>query len=149
MKLKIILKHFFVFVLHLITLIISIEFMKGSIDSQKNLTILILFCLIVLRHLSLYVLNGLPINIFYMDNRKTWITFIIYVLVDIPPCLYYLELFDLADKFGNFVFYGIHLLIARARKIVTKFHNYSYEIVMSLVIVNSCKNVRNSYQIVK
>ena len=37
----------------------------------------------------------------------------------------------------------------RARKIVTKFHNYSYEIVMSPVIVNSYKNGHNSYQIVK
>ena len=41
------------------------------------------------------------------------------------------------------------LLITRARKIVTKFHNYSYEIVMSLVIVNSYENAHNSYQIVK
>ena len=41
------------------------------------------------------------------------------------------------------------LVIIRARKIVTKFHNYSYEIVMSPVIVNSYENVRNSYQIVK
>ena len=40
-------------------------------------------------------------------------------------------------------------LISRARKIVTKFHNYSYEIVMSPVIVNSYKNGHNSYQIVK
>ena len=40
-------------------------------------------------------------------------------------------------------------LIIRARKIVTKFHNYSYEIVMSPVIVNSYKNGHNSYQIVK
>ena len=40
-------------------------------------------------------------------------------------------------------------VITRARKIVTKFHNYSYEIVMSLVIVNSYKNAHNSYQIVK
>ena len=40
-------------------------------------------------------------------------------------------------------------IISRARKIVTKFHNYSYEIVMSPVIVNSYKNVHNSYQIVK
>ena len=38
-------------------------------------------------------------------------------------------------------------LISRARKIVTKFHNYSYEIVMSPVIVNSYKNGHNSYQI--
>ena len=41
------------------------------------------------------------------------------------------------------------LMISRARKIVTKFHNYSYEIVMSPVIVNSYKNAHNSYQIVK
>ena len=41
------------------------------------------------------------------------------------------------------------ILISRARKIVTKFHNYSYEIVMSPVIVNSYKNGHNSYQIVK
>ena len=41
------------------------------------------------------------------------------------------------------------LFISRARKIVTKFHNYSYEIVMSPVIVNSYKNGHNSYQIVK
>ena len=41
------------------------------------------------------------------------------------------------------------LHISRARKIVTKFHNYSYEIVMSPVIVNSYKNGHNSYQIVK
>ena len=41
------------------------------------------------------------------------------------------------------------LVITRARKIVTKFHNYSYEIVMSPVIVNSYKNGHNSYQIVK
>ena len=40
-------------------------------------------------------------------------------------------------------------VITRARKIVTKFHNYSYEIVMSPVIVNSYKNGHNSYQIVK
>ena len=40
-------------------------------------------------------------------------------------------------------------VITRARKIVTKFHNYSYEIVMSSVIVNSYKNGHNSYQIVK
>ena len=40
-------------------------------------------------------------------------------------------------------------MITRARKIVTKFHNYSYEIVMSPVIVNSYKNGHNSYQIVK
>ena len=40
------------------------------------------------------------------------------------------------------------LVITRARKIVTKFHNYSYEIVMSPVIVNSYKNGHNSYQIV-
>ena len=40
-------------------------------------------------------------------------------------------------------------IMSRARKIVTKFHNYSYEIVMSPVIVNSYKNVHNSYQIVK
>ena len=40
-------------------------------------------------------------------------------------------------------------IISRARKIVTKFHNYSYEIVMSPVIVNSYKNGHNSYQIVK
>ena len=38
-------------------------------------------------------------------------------------------------------------MITRARKIVTKFHNYSYEIVMSPVIVNSYKNAHNSYQI--
>ena len=44
---------------------------------------------------------------------------------------------------------AIYLLISRARKIVTKFHNYSYEIVMSPVIVNSYKNGHNSYQIVK
>ena len=42
-----------------------------------------------------------------------------------------------------------NLVITRARKIVTKFHNYSYEIVMSPVIVNSYKNGHNSYQIVK
>ena len=41
------------------------------------------------------------------------------------------------------------LVISRARKIVAKFHNYSYEIVMSPVILNSYKNVHNSYQIVK
>ena len=41
------------------------------------------------------------------------------------------------------------MLMSRARKIVTKFHNYSYEIVMSPVIVNSYKNGHNSYQIVK
>ena len=41
------------------------------------------------------------------------------------------------------------IIITRARKIVTKFHNYSYEIVMSPVIVNSYKNGHNSYQIVK
>ena len=41
------------------------------------------------------------------------------------------------------------IVISRARKIVTKFHNYSYEIVMSPVIVNSYKNGHNSYQIVK
>ena len=41
------------------------------------------------------------------------------------------------------------IIIIRARKIVTKFHNYSYEIVMSPVIVNSYKNGHNSYQIVK
>ena len=40
-------------------------------------------------------------------------------------------------------------VVTRAWKIVTKFRNYSYEIVMSPVIVNSCKNVHNSYQIVK
>ena len=40
-------------------------------------------------------------------------------------------------------------VMSRARKIVTKFHNYSYEIVMSLVIVNSYENAHNSYQIVK
>ena len=43
----------------------------------------------------------------------------------------------------------IEILMSRARKIVTKFHNYSYEIVMSPVIVNSYKNGHNSYQIVK
>ena len=43
----------------------------------------------------------------------------------------------------------ITILISRARKIVTKFHNYSYEIVMSLVVVNSYENAHNSYQIVK
>ena len=48
-------------------------------------------------------------------------------------------------KYSNTVL----LLISRARKIVTKFHNYSYEIVMSPVIVNSYKNGHNSYQIVK
>ena len=42
-----------------------------------------------------------------------------------------------------------YTIISRARKIVTKFHNYSYEIVMSPVIVNSYKNGHNSYQIVK
>ena len=40
-------------------------------------------------------------------------------------------------------------MITRARKIVTKFHNYSYEIFMSPVIVNSYQNAHNSYQIVK
>ena len=36
----------------------------------------------------------------------------------------------------------------RARKIVKKFHNYSYEILISPVIVNSYKNGHKSYQIV-
>ena len=40
-------------------------------------------------------------------------------------------------------------MIIKARKIVTKFHNNSYEIFMSTVIVNSYKNVHNSYQIIK
>ena len=40
-------------------------------------------------------------------------------------------------------------VMTRARKIVTKVHNYSYQIVMSPVIVNSYKNGHNSYQIVK
>ena len=38
----------------------------------------------------------------------------------------------------------IRKVMSRARKIVTKFHNYSYEIVMSPVIVNSYKNGHNS-----
>ena len=41
------------------------------------------------------------------------------------------------------------LIINKARKIVIKFHNYSYEIVLPTVIVNSYKNVQNCYQIVK
>ena len=40
-------------------------------------------------------------------------------------------------------------IINRARKIATKFHYYSYEIVMITVIVNSYKNVHNNYQLVK
>ena len=48
----------------------------------------------------------------------------------------------------NIILVDIFVII-RARKIVTKFHNYSYEIVMSPVIVNSYQNVHNSYQIVK
>ena len=40
-------------------------------------------------------------------------------------------------------------VIIKARKIVIKFHNYSYEIVSLTVIVNSYKNVQNCYQIVK
>ena len=59
-------------------------------------------------------------------------------------------------KFENFCYnFKIFILkcriclMNRARKIVTKFHNYSYEIVISPVIVNSYKNVHNSYQIVK
>ena len=59
---------------------------------------------------------------------------------------------------SNTSMYNIGLVIIRAWKIVTKFHNYSYEIVnraylvnMSPVIGNSYphKNVHNSYQIVK
>ena len=110
MKLKIVLKHFFVFILHLITLIISTEFMKGLFDSHKTLIIIILFCLTGLRLFSLYVLNELPIDNI-SDKRITWMC-LIYVLVDIPPMLYYFDLFDTAEKFGNNVFYGIHILVA-------------------------------------
>ena len=49
---------------------------------------------------------------------------------------------------NNFLYFAI-IMISRARKIVTKFHKYSYEIVMSPVIVNSYKNGLNNYQIVK
>ena len=61
---------------------------------------------------------------------------------------------DMSDKYSEGAsrkvpVAGATFVMSRARKIVTKFHNYSYEIVMSPVIVNSCKNVRNSYQIVK
>ena len=54
-----------------------------------------------------------------------------------------------SDMHVNSKFKKFKWLIIRARKIVTKFHNYSYEIVMSPVIVNSYKNGHNSYQIVK
>ena len=40
---------------------------------------------------------------------------------------------------------GALLVIIKARKIVIKFNNYSYEIVARIVIVNSYKNVQNCY----
>ena len=40
-------------------------------------------------------------------------------------------------------------VVSKARKIVIKFHSYNYEIVARTVIVNSYKNVKNCYQIVK
>lgn len=99
LELKIVLKQFFVFILHIIYIIFSTNLMQTTLDSHKNVIIIILLCLSLLKLFSMYIWNEFDLKIY-----------IILVFVDYSPIIYYFHLFDITENFGKLVIHLINVL---------------------------------------